>query len=458
MSSSSDSAVKAAISGAHGLRQQAIDLHKQNRFAEAIPLYRRYLYQRPSDSGVWTNLGAALRAEKQAIAAIGCYRRALDLKPDDAAILSNLGNALKDLDRLDEALVCQARAHEREPDNRQYHLNYAVALREAKQFDRALKHLDALLALDPGNAHYQWERGLIHLYQGNFREGWVDYESRWRTGDLVLPAVGCPRWQGEDLNDKKILLVAEQGYGDTLLAARFIPLIKARGATIFLECKTELQPVLTGLPITRFLDSRAAHYQPREFDYYCPLMSLMGVLGIARDEIPPPAVLTVPEASRKKFHWIAEHGKNKLKVGIVWSGSLTFKDNAKRACTLESFLSLAELPHVQLYSLQKGEREQDLEQWQATPLIIDLAKQLDHFGDTAAAVEAMDLIVMSDSSVAHLAGSLGKQIINLLQYKPYWIYYPESDTTPWYPSMQLIRQNKPGDWETVFSQLKKRLA
>lgn len=437
------------------LKKNAIELHKEKKYMEAIQSYRLYLQQLPNDAGIWINLGAALRAEKQYLTAIGCYCRALDLNPDDAGVMSNMGNALKDIDRVDEAVEYQARAFQREPGNRQYRLNYAVALREAKRFEESLTHLNALVELDPDNAAYQWDRGLVHLYLGNFKQGWIDYEARWRTGDLTLKDFHCPKWSGETLDNKKLLLVAEQGYGDTILAARFISVIKESypACQITLECKSELQPIFIALPLVKFTDARTAQYSPGDFDFYCPVMSLMGVLGVDATNIPPPVQIVVPEEAQKKFSKISDKNSKKLKIGIVWSGSITFKDNAKRACTLEQFLRMAELHNVQLYSLQKGEREKDLEQLQLTPLIIDLSKQLENFGDTAAAIQALDVIVMTDSSVAHLAGSLNKPIINLQQYKPYWLYYPELDGTPWYPSMRIIRQKKSGDWNSVFDQL-----
>jgi ADP-heptose:LPS heptosyltransferase len=262
-----------------------------------------------------------------------------------------------------------------------------------------------------------------------------------------------------EIKDKKILLIAEQGYGDTILAARFIPRIRALGVThLAFECKPELQPIFSQLPIDEYFAPQQAEYEKSHFDYYCPLMSLMGVLAVDLTNIPLPVAISIPDAAREKFHFIKSQYAGKLKIGIVWSGSLTFKDNDKRACSLESFLQLTELPNIQLFSLQKGEREKDIDRLHANPLVINLGDKLATFGDTAAAVDAMDLIVMTDSSVAHLAGSLGKPIMNLQQYKPYWLYYPESETTPWYPSMRIIRQQNPGDWDGVFIQLKKRLA
>jgi ADP-heptose:LPS heptosyltransferase len=260
---------------------------------------------------------------------------------------------------------------------------------------------------------------------------------------------GCPRWQGEDLSGKRLLLTTEQGFGDTILAARFIPLLAARYPTgaLQLVCKPELQRVLAGLP-AQLLDAMPG---AGSADYYCPLMSLMGMLGIDDHNVPPPTPLSIPAAAREKFTWLAGHAPGRRKVGIVWSGSLTFKDNAKRAAGLEQFLALAELPHLQCYSFQKGPREEDLKTHAATPLICDLAPHLADFADTAAAVMHMDLIVMTDSSLAHLASSLGKPVLNLLQYKPYWLYGTDARMNAWYPAMRALRQQQPGEWSTVFA-------
>jgi len=430
-------------------RDRIIQLHQQQKLSEALPAYQAFLAAHPDDAGMWTNLGVLLRTLRHYPMAIACYQRALALRPPDAGILSNLGNALKDCDRLDEAVDCHRRALALEPTSTTVRFNYAIALREACDFDAARIVLDDLLKEDPTRAVWQWERALVNLQAGHFTQGWIDYEARWRTGELPQLDWGCPRWQGEDLSGKRLLLTTEQGFGDTILAARFIPLLAARYPTgaLQLVCKPELQRVLAGLP-AQLLDAMPG---AGSADYYCPLMSLMGVLGIDDHNVPPPTPLSIPAAAREKFAWLDAHAPGRRKVGIVWSGSLTFKDNAKRAAGLEQFLALAELPHLQCYSFQKGPREEDLKTHAATPLICDLAPQLADFADTAAAVMHMDLIVMTDSSLAHLASSLGKPVLNLLQYKPYWLYGTDSRMNAWYPAMRAVRQQQPGEWSTVFA-------
>lgn len=428
-------------------RQEVLALHHEAPWEKAQEGYWRYLSAHPDDAGMWANQAVLLRRQRRWAAAIGCCRRALALKPDDAGILTNLGNIYKDCDRLEEAVACQRQAVALAPDNALVRLNLAVALREARLFEEAKAQLDALLEREPGKAAYRWERAIVNLYLGEFRQGWEDYEARWQTGELPVVDFGCPRWHGEDLQGKRLLLVAEQGYGDTILAARFVAVIQQRypECHISLLCKPELHRLFASLGVALVQDAKGHPH-----DVYCPLMSLMGVLGIDDTNVPPPVALQVPEAARKKFAWLAKHAPGKRKIGIVWSGSLTFKDNAKRSANLEQFLSLAENPALQLYSFQKGPRQKDLYEQGAVPLVVDLANQLEDFADTAAAVQHMDMVVMTDSSLAHLAASLGRPVLNLLQFKPYWLYATDARLQAWYPAMRAMRQQKPGEWDGIF--------
>lgn len=404
--------------------------------------------QNPDDAAAWCNLGVLARRQQHFGAAQACLKRALALSPDNPRFLTNLGNVFKDCGEVEQALNCQRRALVQLPDDVLVRFNYVLALRDARECDEAIVELDRLLKQSPGNAIYRWERALLNLYRGHFAEAWIDYEARWETGDLPALAFACPRWRGEALGAKNLLLVAEQGYGDTILAARFIALIQKQhpDCRISLLCKPELHRVFAGLGVTLLKQGASSG-----FDVYCPLMSLPGVFHIDDSCVPPPVCLTVPEEARAKWHWLKADKPGKLKVGIVWSGSITFRDNVRRSAELTRFLALAANPAVQLYSFQKGPHQQDLHTQGAGPLVIDLAGALNDFSDTAAAVEQMDVIIMTDSALAHLAGSLNKPVINLLQYKPYWLYATDERMQAWYPTMQSIRQETAGDWDGVFA-------
>jgi ADP-heptose:LPS heptosyltransferase len=250
-----------------------------------------------------------------------------------------------------------------------------------------------------------------------------------------------------------LLLWPEQGFGDTILCTRFVAQARQRVGRIVLVCQPELVRLFSGIPGA---DLVIPYGQIPAYDLHAPLMSLPRLFAPDLGRIPPPAQLAVPEPSLKKFASLASG--THLKVGIVWSGSVTFKGNRLRATTLERFLRLASIPNVRLFSLQKGPRSAEIGSSGASALITDLAPHLEDFADTAAAIANLDLIVMTDSSVAHLAGSLGKPIWNLLPRMPYWLYGPEAGSTPWYPSMRLFRQKADGDWEAVFAEVEAALA
>ena len=442
------------------LKQRAIADHKAGNIDRALSSYKTYLHINPDDAALWSNLGAALRTQKHYQAAVNCYRRALDISPDNTVAIGNLANVLKDQHRLDEALQLHRQLIEQQPDDRQSLINYACTLRAAGQFDKALQYLDKAKALDSVDADIEWERAINLLSLGRYTEGWQAYEARWQTGELPVKTFNFPRWQGQPLKDKHLLLYSEQGYGDTLLAARFIPLLKQQGANITLQCKQPLHRLFTGLDIDNLLDgdhTSQLDIGDNYYDYHCPLMSLMQVLDIQTDTIPPPVKLTIPQSSKNTFAFLQTQHPGYLKVGIVWSGSTTFADNDNRSVPLDKFLPLAELPTVRLYSLQKGPMATALYDSGADAFIEDLGHRCNDFADTAAAIEHLDIIVMTDSSVAHLAASLGKPVINLLQSVPYWLYTLAHTSTPWYSSMALIKQPQAGAWDEVFDKAKQAL-
>lgn len=440
--------------GQHSRREQAVVLHRRGHLNHAIAFYKSYLQHSPEDSLVWSNLGACLRAQKKFQAALACYHRALDIDPGNGAALGNLANVLKDLRRFDEANALHCRVIEARPADAQSLVNHASVLREQRHFEAALKQLDKALLLDPSNAGVNWERSQNLLHLGRYSDGLAAYESRWQLPDVHQPEFCCPVWQGESLQGKHILLHAEQGYGDTIMASRYIRMVKDRGATISLRCKPELHRLFSGIGADQLL---SMDQLCDAMDYHCPLMSLMSIFTTRLENIPPPAQLFSSLGARSKFRFLLEQNPAHLKVGIVWSGSVTFKNNHNRSAALERFATLAELGRMRLYSFQKGPREEDLYTTGADAFIENIAGYCEDFSDTAAALQHMDVIVMTDSSLAHLAGSLGKPVINLLQYVPYWIYSASASSTPWYPSHQLIKQTSPGDWDHVFAEAKLRL-
>ncbi|MHA1567438.1 MAG: tetratricopeptide repeat protein [Alphaproteobacteria bacterium] len=435
---------------------RAAAAHRQGRLDEAIGHYERVIAAAPDHAGAWANIGAAHRRLGALSAAIACYRRALELLPGDPMVLGNLGNALKDAGRSHESIAIHRAAIAAAPADPRLTYNLAIALMQAGAVAQAQEVFERCCAMAPDDAAIEFDHALALLHLRQFKAGWRAYEARWRLDDLPPPPLRVPRWQGEAFPGKTLLVYPEQGFGDTILASRFLPQVKALGGTVILQSKRETRRLFDALAgVDRLCEGQE---DALSADLQCPIMSLPGLLGATQDNIPPPARLTVPKSAGAKIAPIISGASGRFKIGIVWSGSLTFKGNAQRRAPLEPFIGLAEIPGIQLFSLQKGPTAAELANSGATALVIDLAPYLDDFADTAAAIAQLDLIVMTDSAVAHLGASLGRPVWNLLNAMPYWLYGTEGVQNAWYPSMRLFRQAEAGDWDSVFTQVSDALA
>ncbi len=436
----------------HPLWTAAIEHHRRGDTSGAIALYQRYLKSNPHNPEAWLNLGAALRRTRRLDAALVCYQRVLRLRPLDAGVWSNLGNLWNDLEQHEQSLRSHRRALELAPERFGLRVNYAMALRDAGNFEAAEALIEECLEQEPGRADLVWERAQLRLHAGRYREAWPDYEARWCIGASSAPLHASPRWQGERIGGKRLLLLAEQGFGDTLWAARYFGMLRRRGADLSFACNPVLHPLFADVQV-RLLDYADPGIAAQGFDFHCPVMSLPGLVDPRGLSIPEPLAVSIPGQSRVLLGRRVAPYAGSFRVGVVWSGSTRFAGHVRRSVALASLLPLAAMPGVQLFSLQKGKPATQLNTSGAGGFIVDLAAQCADFGDTAAAIELMDLIVTTDSGVAHLAGCIGKPALNLLQYKPSWIYGMRGEATPSYPTMRLIRQMAPGDWSSVINEM-----
>lgn len=436
--------------------RHALTLHGKGRSDDAATLYRAILKIDAAHAPSWLNLGTILRHQGKHWAAAGCASRAVALDPDNAGYLTNWGNCLSDLDEMEGSLAAHARAVALRPNDALIRNNYAIALREFEKYEEALREFDAALALKPDDPALLWDRAITALHLGDYEGGWDAFEVRWKQKNIRTRPQVAPEWRGEDLNGKTILVYEEQGFGDSILCSRFLPMVKARGGHVVLECKQALHRLFSGIGgIDQMVDQTPA---AGSYDYQVPMMSLPGIFKTRLDNIPAPATLTpapqVPPAAAA----LLALGRGKLRVGIVWSGSTTFGRNRKRAVALDRFLPLASIPGVQLYSLQKGPCEKELLESGADGLILPLGPHVNDFADTAAVLQELDLVIMTDSSVAHLAASAGRPVWNLLCFFPYWLYLHAREDSPWYPTMRLMRQETPGGWDALFARVQRELA
>ena len=429
--------------------KEAAKLHGEGKFAEAEILLRDAVARDPGNSDLRNARGVMFAAMERHLDAVWCYRDALACDPSGPGIWTNLGNALTRLKHLQAAVHCHERAIAlSKGETSLLHHNLGTALAEAGQHGDAVVAFTRAIEQKPDYHMARWDRSRSYLYLGNYRQAWPDYEVRLITGQLPAKALPGKQWRGLPYAGKRLVLVVEQGFGDTLWVARYLPRVKALGGELVIECQKELIPLIAAMGVADRLIPRDDPLPAA--DYHCYLCSLPGLFTLDTASIPSKPFFAAPRDRMAKFAPLFAQAGQRLKVGIVWSGSVTFKRNQERAQPIMRFFQAFALPGVQLYSLQKGPRTDELTALPKGGPIIDLAPQLDDFADTAAAISQLDLVIMTDSAVAHLAGALGKPVWVLLGYVAHWLWLENRTDNPWYPSMRLFRPRAEGDWDYVF--------
>jgi len=430
--------------------------YQTGRTAEAKAYFQRAITLRPDHAGAHNALGVALKAQGEMQAAVAAFERALQLDTGLHEARGNLGNVLKSLGLLDQAITQYREALAQHPDNPSIWTNLGSAIQQQGDIEGALAAFDQALAIAPDMPEAHWNRALVWLLLGDYERGWSEYEWGFAAGARPLNERAYPRWRGESLSGKTLLVSAEQGLGDTLQFVRFLSSAKTRVGKLVLECQPELVTLLEQSTIAdQILPSTTPDSAMHEIAMRVPLMSLPGLLGVTLSQLPGgyPYLAADPEHVRRISPLIAA---GDFKVGIVWAGSASHQDDSNRSCDLHLFEQLAKVPGVQLYSLQKGTRAQAVDRVDFS--LVDLAPALNDFSDTAGAIAALDLVVTVDTSVAHLSGGLGKATWVLLPFAPDWRWGLVRTDCAWYPSMRLFRQPQRGQWQPVLKQMAQALA
>jgi FkbM family methyltransferase len=433
---------------------RGIELHRAEQVDQALKHYAKAAALDPGHAMAWNNMGVILRRQGRRKAAVACYRRAVALKPDDPSNHSNLGNVLRDLGLLDEAQRHGARAVQLAADNAGAHHNYGLILQDLGRHQEAVAEIDEAIRLEPGNVSFRWDRALNLLMAGDLARGFAEYEVRWKLPQNPPPNIAAPEWTGEPLEGKTILLWSEQGFGDTLQFVRYAPMVKARGAgQILLLAQPALVRLLTGAP---GIDSVVTEGAPApRFDCHAPLLSLPRLFGTTLEAVPADCpYLKLPKVGGPALR---RPERVRLAVGICWAGKPTHKNDHNRSAGIEPFLALMEDPEIAFYSLQKGPRAADLVTSGAVALVEDLSPEIEDFANTASAMRQLDLVITVDTAVAHLAGALGVPVWVALPAVIDWRWMRGRSDSPWYPSMRLFRQPRPGDWASAFAEMKAAL-
>jgi tetratricopeptide (TPR) repeat protein len=408
--------------------------------------YRRALQVNSRFTEALNNLGNLLRRRNAAAEAVACFRRALRYRPGFADAKYNLGLALQDLDLLEDAESCYQSVLEIEPAHHAASNNYANVLMGLGRIHEALSRYEHAVRLAPANREYRVNAGMAQLLTGDFGEGWRNYSAR------VSPSVpNAKQWTGQPLKGSSILLLSEQGRGDTIQFIRYARQLRYLGGRVRLHCPADLVDLLrTTAGLEQIIPDNQA---PPSSDWYAPMLHLPAVFGTRIDTIPAegPYLSADPERVRNwgfSLSWPESH----LRIGIAWRGGPDHWNDRNRSMDPASLSFLSDLPSTTFISLQKGCRE-----GYGGLAFLPLPRELGDFADTAALMAHLDLVISVDTSVAHLAGSLGRPAWVLLPFAPDWRWMRERRDSPWYPGMRLFRQERRGDWRAVMEKVREAL-
>jgi tetratricopeptide (TPR) repeat protein len=441
-------------------------LYELRRFEQALASYDRALTQRPDYAEAHCGRGNALHALERFEQALASYDRALKVRSNYAEAFSNRGLTLHELRRFEEALASYDRALTLRPAYAEALCNRGVTLQELKRFEEALASYDRAIKVRPNDGQAHYNEAICRMLIGDFARGWEKYEWRWETEQLAKAKrnFSQPLWIGSgEIAGKTILIHAEQGLGDTIQFCRYVPLVARQASRVILEIQRPLRELMSTL-------ASAAQIVPRgdplpDFDIHCPLLSLPLALKTGLDTIPSETPYLSALESKINV-WRDRLGRReRTRIGIVWAGNPRKELSAghrildrQRSIEFNRLAPVFQVPNCDFYSLQKG--DDAVLQLRDSPLchrVIDWTRNLHDFSDTAALIENLDLVITVDTSVAHLAGALGKSFWLINRYNTCWRWLLDREDSPWYPTGRLFRQDHTRDWDSVIARVQAAL-
>ncbi len=436
------------------LNKACLAAHRAGKLGEAQKLYAQYLGQWPEDAQMWSNFGALLRKTRNFHNAERAHRRAYALDPQSATVRANFANILSDLGKYEESLALRRTLISENPDVAEQHALIGRCLRGLGRYQEAVDYLRPMIDRFPDYPDLSMQAAMSLLALGQYQEAFEQYQARWKTGELKVHDIPLPRWQGEPLEGKRVLVLPEQGFGDCVLMLRHLPDLKALGPQVTLVVE---KPLLRLLQTVQGADEVVAQAKPEGFDYFIHVMDLARIALHSDADIRQPTRLTIPQDSKQRAKDVVDPFRKKLKVGVVWTGSVTYKGNAFRSFSHTDFLSLTDINGLQLFSLYKGPMLDAFFADGSAGLIVDAASTDRDFADCAGMMEEMDLVITSDTATAHIAGSMGIPTWVVLHTDAFWVYRHEGEKTPWYPAMRLFRQKQALRWDDVMAEVKSAL-
>ncbi|MBE9177197.1 glycosyltransferase family protein [Oculatella sp. LEGE 06141] len=422
---------------------------------DAIALYQQVIAIEPDYVWVYNDLGTALRQQGDIETAIAAYQEAIALQPDFVHAHYNLGNAFREQGDMAAAITAYQQAIALNPEFTEAYYNLGGVLHDQGNLEEAIACYHTILTFNPGYVNAHWNLAIASLLLGDLTTGLAEFEWRWQLPEQPPRAFKEPLWDGSFWQGQRLLLHAEQGFGDTIQFSRYVPLVAQRaaqqGGQVIVECQPALMRLLAAMDGIDHLVPRDAPLP--DFDVQAPLMSLPWLFGTTLDTIPA----DIPYLTAPSSPLLQRSPQARFHVGLVWAGNPERQSDGDRSCPLRYVQPILDISGVAVYSLQKGEAAAELKHLGIESKLLDLSSQLHDFADTAAIITQLDLVITVDTAVAHLAGALGHPVWVLLSHLPDWRWLLERNDSPWYPGMRLFRQPSPGDWQGVFEQVKEAL-
>ena len=431
------------------------------RLNEAAGICNDVLAAFPEHPAGFALLGIICAMQNDPERGITLLKRAVELRPGNASWYAHLSSMCRSTNRIEEALASGQESIRLDPNNTDHLVNLSLIFTDADDREKATACLLRALGLNHKHADGHLAMAQNLLAAGDFEAGWLEYEWRNETeaGKLTMPAMTSAPWNGMHIPNGRLLLVGDQGYGDTIQFARYIGMAAARVQEIVLGCSEEMAPLLRDIPgVTQFchrwtdVPGHAAH---------CRLSSLPYLFHTMPDTIPAPIPYIKAEQARIaawRERLAMQLPAGLRRIGLAWTGRPTHPNDKRRSIPLSHLLPLTNLGPAAFVSLQKPMPARDVEHISKFGHMTDLSDQLTDFGETAAVIENLDLIITVDTSMGHLAGALGKPVWIMIPKAADWRWMLDRADTPWYPSARLFRQDKPGAWDPVLESLRAALA
>jgi Tfp pilus assembly protein PilF len=436
--------------------------HEQaGRLDLAENVLNQVLAEAPQRHGAVHLLGIVAFRKGRLPDSVSAMERSIALAPDVALYHRNICEVYRTLGRVDEALVAGGRAAALAPDDPHCFHNLSVLHYHRLELDEAITAAERAIGLSPDFPGAHFGIAEASLLRGDFRRGWEEYEWRFRLANApqLMPPSDRPQWDGKPMRDGRLLLIADQGYGDVIQFSRYIPWAVERCADVAVACSVELHAVIGQQPGLGVIFD---HWERRpEFAAYCPLSGLPRLAGTDLATIPADLPYLRPSETKRavwaeRLAALAPAGTRR--IGIAWAGRPTHHNDRNRSTTLATFAPLGAMPGVSLFSLQKGAGQSQIGSYWGRAPLFNLGPEIRDFADTMAILDCLDLVVSVDTSVVHLAGAMGKPVWVMLPFAPDWRWLLGRDDSPWYPTVRLFRQTADRRWEPVMAAIAAELA